>query len=149
MLLEEMRSYVASLGLQNVIHLPGVTDTSWEVLGAMDVFVLTSRMEGLPNVLIEAQASGLPVVCTRVGGTGETFIENETGVSVEDATPSTLAAAASRILADADLRTHMSACARVHARNVFGLKPMIDATLKAYAHAERQAGGGLIARVAA
>ena len=50
-MLEQMRNYVASLNLQGVIQLPGYTDETWNALAAMDVFVLTSRMEGLPNVL--------------------------------------------------------------------------------------------------
>ncbi|HVE89054.1 MAG TPA: glycosyltransferase [Burkholderiaceae bacterium] len=148
-LLQDMRAYVASLDLEDVIHLPGVTNTPWEVLAAMDLFVLTSRMEGLPNVLVEAQASGLPIVCTRVGGTTETFVENETGVSVPDATASSLAAVAGQILQDNNLHARMSARATMHARKVFGIRPMIDATLKAYAHAERHADQPLMARAAA
>src|SRR5262245_10531492 len=68
-LLEDMRSCVRKWGLSDVIRLPGLTTDAWASLRALDVFVLASRMEGLPNVVIEAQASGVPVVCTAVGGT--------------------------------------------------------------------------------
>lgn len=136
-MLEEMRDYVASFGLEDVIRLPGVTTASWEVLAAMDLFVLTARMEGLPNVLVEAQASGVPVICTRVGGACETFIEGETGISVQEATPSALATAAREILVDAQRHRQMSTRAVTHARDAFSLQQMIEATHGAYNRARK------------
>ncbi len=131
-MLEQMRSYVASLNLQSVVQLPGYTEETWNALAAMDVFVLTSRMEGLPNVLVEAQASGLPVVCAKVGGACEAFDDGVTGLAVEDASASSLAAAVRRILKNGDLRTKMSAQALAYARKQFGLQAMIEATHSAY-----------------
>lgn len=148
-MLEEMRAYVTSLNLENVIRLPGVTSAAWDVMAAMDLFVLASRMEGLPNVLVEAQASGVPVICTRVGGMQETIVENETGMSVEENTPEALAAAVREILQNSALRAWMSARAMVHARKVFGLEPMIEATCKAYARAQDQSVGPLTTRAVA
>lgn len=130
--LEEMRAFVASRRLEDVIQLPGLTNESWNVLGAMDLFMLTSRMEGLPNVLIEAQASGIPVVCTGVGGMAETIVENETGICVREASATALATAALRILDDDDLRDRMSRSAVEHARREFSLQKMLEATQLAY-----------------
>ena len=67
-LTDEMRAKVASMGLQEAIHLPGVTNAAWQVLSAMDLFVLASRMEGLPNVMVEDQACGVMAVLWRSGG---------------------------------------------------------------------------------
>ena len=49
----------------------------------MDVFLFTSATEGLPNVLIEAQGFGVPVVSTKVGGVPEIVADGETGILVE------------------------------------------------------------------
>ena len=49
----------------------------------MDCFVLTSKVEGLPNVIIEAQYSGIPVISTDAGGARECVIENTTGLICE------------------------------------------------------------------
>jgi glycosyltransferase involved in cell wall biosynthesis len=142
-MLDEVRAYVASLELSDIIKLPGLTHDAWSALAAMDVFALTSRMEGLPNVLVEAQASGLPVVCTGVGGMAETFAQGVTGFSVERATPEALADAIRRIVTTPDLLRSMSAEAFRHARETFGLEPMVSGTLDAY----RAAGATIPAKV--
>jgi glycosyltransferase involved in cell wall biosynthesis len=128
----EMRAYVKSCGLADILLLPGMTADAWGALAAMDVFVLTSRMEGLPNVLIEAQAAGVPVVCTGVGGMEETLIDGETGFSVRDATPRALADAVSHLIREPELRRKMSDAASVHARANFSIETMLDQTSKAY-----------------
>lgn len=130
--LEEMRAYAASCGLSDVLKLPGLTTDAWRALAAMDVFMLTSRMEGLPNVLVEAQAAGIPVVCTGVGGMEETFIDGETGLSVRGATAGTLADAVSGLICNPEVRTGMSERAFRHARTTFGMAMMLDQMSKAY-----------------
>ena len=135
-LLEQMQAYVASFGLETIIRLPGLTSDVWSALAGMDVFVLTSRMEGLPNVLIEAQASGLPVVCTGVGGMPETFVDGETGFSVPTAAPEALAEAVRGIFTVPGLIARMSGKAFTHAREAFSVEPMIRHTLQAYREAD-------------
>jgi glycosyltransferase involved in cell wall biosynthesis len=131
-LLEATRAYVEQLGLGHAILLPGLTSAAWDALSAMDLFALTSRMEGLPNVLVEAQASGLPIVCTGVGGMPETFLEGETGVAVPEATAEALALAALALLDNPARLRSMSARAAAHARQEFGLTHMIEATIRTY-----------------
>ncbi|BCA54456.1 putative Glycosyl transferase, group 1 [Nitrospira sp. KM1] len=69
----ELRSAVESrireAGLENRIHLAGWRRDIPDVMRAMDVFLLTSHWEGLPRVILEARASGLPIVASDVGGT--------------------------------------------------------------------------------
>lgn len=69
-----------------------------ELMRAADLFVLASLHENLPVVLIEAQASGLPAVATRVGGVPE-LVDEEAGELVEAGDPAALAAAIARVLA--------------------------------------------------
>lgn len=135
-LLEKMRAFVNDLGLSEIVKLPGLTADAWSSLAAMDLFMLTSRMEGLPNVIVEAQASGLPVVCTGVGGMTETFVDRETGLSVPTATPASLAEAVGLLIENQDLRLRMSDKARQFAQDNFGRKAMVVSTLEAYRDAE-------------
>jgi glycosyltransferase involved in cell wall biosynthesis len=134
-LLEECREWVKSHGLAGIIHLPGLTADAWAALSAMDIFVLPSRLEGLPNVLIEAQAMGVPIVCSEAGGMAETFVAGETGFGVPFANAEALAAAVRRLVDDEKLRTRMGAAAERHVRNNFSIDRMIGLTVQAYAHA--------------
>jgi glycosyltransferase involved in cell wall biosynthesis len=63
-----IRAEVASWSVQPFVHLPGATNDTAPYLAALDVFALSSRMEGLPLVSLEAMATALPVVATAVGG---------------------------------------------------------------------------------
>jgi glycosyltransferase involved in cell wall biosynthesis len=69
-----------------------------------DVFCLASVSEGLPVVLMEALAAGLPVVTTRITGVPELVEDGRTGLLVPPARPQALADALQRVLEDADLR---------------------------------------------
>lgn len=66
-LLEEMRSRVVEMGMEDEIRLPGVAADPSKYLSGADVYVLSSSSEGLPMAMLEAMAAGLPVVVTRVG----------------------------------------------------------------------------------
>ena len=127
-------------GLSDKILLPGHTNDAWTALAAMDLFVLTSRIEGLPNVVIEAQAMGVPVVATDVGGTREALIDGETGWAISEHTPQALAKACLDLLDDPKKRLEAGSRATRYARATFSLESMIDHTLATYAEALRRAG---------
>ena len=129
---DELNQLIAKLGLEHAIKLMGITADIWTSMAAMDVFVLTSLFEGLPNVLIEAQCAGLPVVSTTGGGSLETFIDDATGVGVKNPTPETMAEAVLRLTQNPALRAEMSAAASVFARREFGVSRMIERTLNLY-----------------
>ena len=130
-LLERCQAFISENGLEGFVKLPGQTLDAWASLSALDIFVLTSRVEGLPNVMIEAQGLGLPVVCTGTGGMSEAFIEGETGFAVNSGSAPALAQTIARLIEDAPLRTRMG---RMHepSRKKFGIEPMIEATLAVY-----------------
>ncbi len=81
-----VRAEVAAQQVEAFTCLPGLRDDVPDLLAALDVFVLSSRMEGLPLVVLEAMASGLPVVATAVGGLPKLLTDGETGflVPVDD-----------------------------------------------------------------
>lgn len=114
--LEEL---VADLGLGDAVRLLGfVPDEALPALyNAADLFVLASRrydllVEGFGISIVEASASGLPVIASRSGGIPEAVREGETGFLVEPDDPAAIAAAAIRLLGDDALRRRMGAAGR-------------------------------------
>jgi glycosyltransferase involved in cell wall biosynthesis len=79
---EQIQVAVAGAGLQDCVQLLGNRSDVPDVLAAMDAFVLTSHMEANPVSILEAMATGLPVIATRVGSIHETVREQETGYLV-------------------------------------------------------------------
>ena len=94
-----------------------------------DVFVLPSRDEGMPNVILEAMASGLPVVATRIAGNDELVRDGETGLLVAAEDAAGLRRAIKRLAADAALRVRMGQAARASAETNYSW----TATAKQYA----------------
>ena len=84
---------LAQAGASARAWLPGARNDVAQLMRSMDVFVLPSLAEGSSNTILEAMASGLPVVATAVGGNGELVQEGVTGTLVPPANPSALAAA--------------------------------------------------------
>ncbi|MFH1571933.1 MAG: glycosyltransferase [Gemmatimonadota bacterium] len=81
-------------------------------LNAADVLVLPSLSEGRPNVVLEAQACGLPVIATRVGGTPEVVVEGQTALLVEPGDVTALAEALRRLAREPQRRREMGEAAR-------------------------------------
>jgi hypothetical protein len=91
-----------------------------------------SDEEGFPNAILEGMAAGLPVVATRVGGTPELVVDGVTGILVPPRSPADLAAAVSRLLADAELADGMGAAGRERAAREFPLGRMVERTEALY-----------------
>jgi glycosyltransferase involved in cell wall biosynthesis/Tfp pilus assembly protein PilF len=128
---DDMLDHARQLGMAHRLHLPGhVSVPSWFLM--MDVVLLTSRMEGLPNVLLEAQSFGIPVVAPAVGGVAETIQQGSTGWAVPDATADSLAQRIVHMLkSPAWYRKARSAAARF-AKEGFSVDAMVGRTLQAY-----------------
>ncbi|MFN2169427.1 MAG: glycosyltransferase family 4 protein, partial [Anaerolineae bacterium] len=81
------------------------------ILSLLDVLVVPSLREAFSLVLLEAKASGLPVVATRSGGPEELIQDGEDGVLVEQANPAALAMVLNELVVDADRRNALGICA--------------------------------------
>lgn len=104
-----------------------------EVLAALDVFVLPSRTEGMSNALLEAMAMGLPVVATAVGGTPEVIDDGRSGYLVPADDPKRMAAAVTRVLADAALAARLGVAARQTVEERYGARSMVRRLESVYA----------------
>lgn len=129
---EQAAARAARAGIADRLHLPGTEDDIVQPLAIMDVFLLASRAEGTPNVVIEAQALGVPAVVTRAGGAPEAVLDGETGWVVDPPRARLLAAAALRILDDGAWRRQAASRARTFARERYGLERLIDETIALY-----------------
>ena len=101
-------------------------------LASLDIFLLTSRVEGLPNVLIEAQALGVLPVAIDVGGVKETMIEGKTGLLLKSSDVNSAAENIVELLTNQEAYRIASSKAREFVRSSFDLDRMIDQTLNVY-----------------
>jgi glycosyltransferase involved in cell wall biosynthesis len=101
-------------GLDASVHLPGYTDHSARILEDVDLLVLPSHTEGLPNAALEALAMEVPVLATAVGGTPEVIADGVTGRLVPPHSPGALADAIVEFVSDAEPWRQMAKRGRLH-----------------------------------
>lgn len=111
-LFQDLKAQVETLGLQDDVWLPGDRKDIPELLQAMDIFVLPSLGEGISNTVLEAMATGLPVIATAVGGNPELVTESETGYLFPVGDEQALTAHLEHLLADSAARQRMGHTAR-------------------------------------
>jgi len=121
----EAMSALRQSELEGAACLPGSVVDVAPYLERMDVFVLGSRREGISNTVLEAMAAGLPVVATRVGGNVELVEDGVTGFLVAPQSPSAIASAVARYLADPALARQHGAAGRKRVEEEFSISAMI------------------------
>jgi glycosyltransferase involved in cell wall biosynthesis len=100
--MDALRTAAAAAGVLDRIELPGwvAGEAKARLLARAGIFVLPSRFEGLPMALLEAQAAGLPVVATRVGGIPQVVTDGENGMLADPDDMASLVEALTPVLAD-------------------------------------------------
>jgi glycosyltransferase involved in cell wall biosynthesis len=109
---EEAAALADDLGVAAAVSFVGPRRDVPHLLTALDCFILSSRWEGLPRVILEAMAGDVPVVATDVNGVREVVVSGETGVLVAPGDASALAAATVEILTDSARRARLTRAAR-------------------------------------
>lgn len=120
-----LRQTANALGLDEYVRFLGQVRDVPVVLGRAGLFVLSSLSEGISLTLLEAMASGLPVVATRVGGNPEVVADSETGLLVPASNPAALAAALLRLRRDSDEAARMGKAARRRVEERFDVRRMV------------------------
>lgn len=122
----ELEQMAEQMRIQQQVVFTGVIEDIPAVWRTLDVAVLTSRVEGLPNVLIEAAACGVPAVSTDVGAVRDVVLDGETGFVVPLQDEDTLARRILYLLQHPHERQRMGEHARRYAEARFDLRQMVE-----------------------
>jgi len=122
----DLEKKIRQLSLGGFVELRGSTAAPEVALRELDIFVLPSLSEACSNALLQAMASGLAVVATRVGGTPAVVTDEETGLLVAPGHPAGLARAIIRLVEEPALADRLRTAARAAARTRFGSDRMLE-----------------------
>jgi len=115
------------LGIEKQVKFLGIRCDIPQLMNAADAYVMSSSWEGMPNVLLEASATGLPIVATDVGGNSEIVLNGVTGFLVPPRNPEALAEAMLRLMSlSIEEREKMGKMARKHVEVNFNLDRIVD-----------------------
>ncbi|MFK7803980.1 MAG: glycosyltransferase family 4 protein [Anaerolineae bacterium] len=121
----EVEAKIKQFGLTDRILLTGLRRDVPELMATFDLFVLSSLWEGLPRVLPQAMATGLPIICTRADGSAEAVVDGLNGFLVEPRSPDQIAEKAVLLLTDSNLRQKMGAAGKERVP-MFGARKMVQ-----------------------
>ncbi len=130
-LMEPLRAQAAALGIAGQVIFAGHRTDVPDLLGALDVFCISSLYEGTPLALFEAMAAGKAIVSTSVDGCREVLEDGVTGVLVPPADAEALAAGLERVLCDGSLRATLGRQALAASRQ-YDVRACVDAMQSFY-----------------
>lgn len=128
----DLKKLSIDLGISHRIHFLGFRSDAKKLIGKMDIFVLSSLHEGIPYVVLEAMSSGVPVICTCVGGIGEIINNSQDGILVPPRNSQLLYQAISEMLSNDYLRGRLGSCGKEKIKNNFSANSMAQRTINFY-----------------
>jgi glycosyltransferase involved in cell wall biosynthesis len=123
---ESLLALRRELGLEEKVLMPGFVPQAEELLPAFDAFAMSSCMEGLGSIVLDAFAAGVPVAATAGGGLPELVLPDENGLLVPVGDAAALANAINRLLEDHALATELGVKARQRVESEFSVARMVD-----------------------
>jgi glycosyltransferase involved in cell wall biosynthesis len=127
-----LETRAATLGVSDRVRFLGHRRDVPALLAASDLFVLPSLYEGLPLSVLEAMASGVPVIATSIGGTDEVVRDGETGTLVPAADSDALADAIARTLGDREHASRLALAARSLVAREYSVAAMVRSVSRLY-----------------
>jgi glycosyltransferase involved in cell wall biosynthesis len=123
---DELRARAVELRIDDLVWMAGAREDVPQLMRALDVFVLPSMNEGISNTILEAMASGRPVVAARVGGNPELIQDGVTGSLYDDRDPEGLAQALRRYRDTPGLAAAHGTAGRARVRERFSIQAMVN-----------------------
>jgi glycosyltransferase involved in cell wall biosynthesis len=145
---DELDTLAARLGLAGRVRFVGLRHDVPALLAGVDVLALTSLYEGLPNVVIEAMATGAVAVATDVGGCRELITPGESGLLVGPGDVEAVTGAILQVLGSGELARRLATAARRRVESEFAVEAMVEKTTAVYEACLSQKGlvpGGAVA----
>lgn len=123
---EQARVLLQEAGVEELAWLPGNRDDAAQLFQGLDIFALPSLIEGISNTILEAMASGLPVVATAVGGNPELVVEGETGRLIPADDPLAMVEALLPYVESESLRRQHGRAGRSRVEQSFSMQSMVE-----------------------
>ncbi|MEI6125894.1 MAG: glycosyltransferase family 4 protein [Pseudomonadota bacterium] len=127
-----IKDMVKREGISDAVVFMGVVEDILPYMQQMDIVVLPSLWEGLPNVLLEAMAAGRPVVASRIDGVAEVVIDGRTGLLFEPGNAEALAEALRSLIRNKELAEAMGRAGRERVKIKFSLEKNLQETMALY-----------------
>jgi len=127
-----LRHQARVLGIESSVTFAGRVDDPLAFMAGIDIVVLPSLWEGMPNVLLEAMAASRPIVASRLGGIEEMLRDDESALLCDPGGPAPLAAAIMRLMDDPALGRGLTAAARSDVEKRFDIARTVAETQALY-----------------
>lgn len=131
---DSLEARVQTLGLQNAVTFTGYIDNAPIYLKAFDAFILPSLKEGLPYGILEAGASGIPCIASRVGGIPEIITDRESGFLLHSTKPEEIVSALHDIVTNPERAQKYAHTLQEKVAHDFLIQLMLDKTEALYTH---------------
>lgn len=132
---ESMKDLSHQLGIEDQVRFLGFRTDMPEILKAADLFVLSSRWEGCPMVILESMALGVPVLATNVGGVSELVVDDQSGKLVSPGSPEKLAKGICEMLKDQNRAVCFAEQGRSRLSQLFAIDKNAQQMASLYQHA--------------
>lgn len=129
---ERLSALAAELGVKDKVHFLGFIPDAPTLLKAFNIFVLSSRTEAFPYVILEAGLAQVPIVASAVGGIPEAIRSGESGILVERGNIEELQKSLIFLLSDASKSAEFAVAARARMSEFFSLPRMVEKTIAVY-----------------
>ena len=129
---DKLREIVMQKGLSEYINFMGATDNIYSCILQMDIIVIPSFWEGLPNILLESMVLGKPVIASRIDGITEVVTNNINALLFNPGDEDELSEAIQRLIRDRNFADKLGANARKHVVNNFSIEKSVQKTTELY-----------------